>query len=359
MQTVSLSQAVMMVIMLVLGNAMVLLPSPIFQVARRDGWMAFVLALPLALPVAWMLARTAKRFPEQLLTEVLVRRAPILGRLALGSFLAFTFLLGVTQLRTLTDFVGILLLPRTPLVVIAGIVGIALIAIARSGLVVTARMTQIFLPPLLALFVVVPIMLNRMFQPRLFQPILEYGLAPAMGGGLLALGAMGHVVLVALLVPFRTFRYHGLTAMGIAAYLMTQSLFLTVMVMGPELGARFAFPIAEMVRHTRLTDFLDRWDLFMIGIYLPSGFIAGSLYLYFVCHGLQRLWPALKEQDMAFPVGLLFFSCAIWFFESPSQVAGLLRTATPLTLLFYVGLPVLLWLFLRPKGAKKAQSPSA
>lgn len=359
MQGLSRLQAAMLAVLLVLGNALVLLPSPIFQVARRDGWMGFGLGLIFGLPAAWLLARTAKRFPDRPLAAVLVKQHPIAGRITVGGLIAFTFLLGITQLRTLTDFTGILLLPRTPLIVIGALIGVALIATARLGLVVIARMTQIFLPPLVALFFLVPMMLNRMYQPRLFQPVFEWGFGPALGGGLLALATIGQVLFVGLLVPFRTLGYHGLTAIGIAALLMTEVMFLTTLVMGPELGARFAFPIAELVRHTRLTDFLDRWDLFMIGIYQPSGFVAASTHLYVIGHGLHLLWPALKMQDMVLPVGLVLYASSVWFFESPSQIAALLRTWTPLTMLFFLVLPGLLWLFLRPKAAKKQQSPSA
>ncbi|HYG59613.1 MAG TPA: GerAB/ArcD/ProY family transporter [Symbiobacteriaceae bacterium] len=356
MEQISPLQVVMISIQVVLGTSMVLLPASIFQVAGRDGAVAFLLATVPLLAGAWLLAATGKRFPDAPLCHVLVGHFPVAGRVMMAGYTGFMFLNLAFQLRMLNDFTTVLLLPRTPLLATAGLVALVTLATARGGWVVVARMTQLFLPSLVASFFVIPLMLGRLYQPRMIAPILEWGVGPALAGGWVALGFMGQAILPGLLIPFRSMRYYGVAGLALAGVLVSIPMSLTLLVLGPHLASRFTFPMAEMVRHVRLTDFLDRWDLFVIGMYLPVGFITAGQCLHMTCAGLHRLWSQLSETDLVTPVGVLGMIWSLWFFGSPIQVIELLRLWPGVAVAFYLAVPLLLWLFLRPAAKVAAKN---
>lgn len=65
-------------------------------------------------------------------------------------------------------------------------------------------------------------------------------------------------------------------------------------VLGYPILARTLYPSDELVRQVRVTDFLDRMDLFYVGIWLPTMMTKIAYSLYLVCHGLNRVAPNLS-----------------------------------------------------------------
>lgn len=150
-------------------------------VARQDAWLACLPAMTAVATGLWLLARVMARFPDRDLYQAMVDRFPV-GGVAGRRLYHFYFLILARDLRMLTDFVNITLLQRTPVIVIASLIGLCIIGAARGGVEMLARMTEFFAPTLCFAAVLIRTLVLEDLTIYYFQPFLEAGLIrPLLG----------------------------------------------------------------------------------------------------------------------------------------------------------------------------------
>jgi spore germination protein len=220
-----------------------------------------------------------------------------------------------------------------------------MIMISRAGLEVICRLMEIWLPILFIVVALIPLALFREFEYKFIQPFFEYGLSGPLKGAWYVFAYFGEVLAMPFLFSMATFRARtGWLALGLGTLVMVLTTFYTVLALGTHIPSRILYPTYEMVRHIRVTDFLDRFDLPIVGLYLPTMIVKVSLSLYFVCRGLERIIPNYSSRDAAVPFGILAFVCAFWFYRNAVSVFTFNATWPFLALPFVFFLPFLLFL---------------
>lgn len=360
MERISGRQVVLIGAVLASAAPLVTMQSQIYAVAQHDAWLFFIPAALLGMLMLWLTASVTRRFPEQDLYSALISRSPILGRLiAVGYILFFLFILA-RDLRMLTDFVGITLLPNTPVLILAVLVGLCAIGGARGGLEILARMTESFGPTYFLVGALLPLVLLKDFSLQYFQPIIAEGILRPIKGAWVPIAYLGEIVALPLICPPKLFTlrrglYGFLLGTGLVALLTA----LGQGVIGHLILERSLYPAYELVRQVRVTDFLDRLDLFFVGIYMPVLLTKIAYNLHVVCHGMQRVASGVSAHLIATPMGLLGVVCSLWFFPTTVQVVHLNRSWPVLALFFQLVIPLLLFAFLRPKRRDKMAPDSA
>ncbi|MCI3921616.1 endospore germination permease [Paenibacillus sp. TRM 82003] len=304
-----------------LNTTLISLPSQVIAIARMDAWLAYIIAaLPIAVSI-WLFSLVSRKYPGKDMFEILKERAPVVGRTIGAVYILFFFYILVRDLRMLTDFVNILLLQTTPLMIISLLIVATTILMARAGFEVICRLIEIWLPVLFGVMLLIPVALFREFEYKFFQPFFEYGLYAPMKASWYIVAYFGEVVALPFLLVGQTFRAKtGLLALGFGTAAMVLLTFYTILSLGTFIPSRVLYPTYEMVRHIRITDFLDRFDLPIVGLYLPTMLTKIAFSLYFVCHGLERLVPNYSSRDAAVPFGFLAFVCSFWFFRNVVSV---------------------------------------
>lgn len=352
MDKISKWQLTLIGIAFCLHSSLFALPNAVFLTAHADAWLCYFLAGAVIVLPLWLLHAVSKRFPDADLFTALRQRRPIAGRAIGLCFVMFYFLVLCRDIRLLTDFTDNTLLRDTPLVITALLITSCILFLGRSSIDVQARMNEIWLPPILIILILLPILLVRDFDYQNILPVFDQGPRSILQGSWYITAYLGEIIVLPLVATSRTFRFrNGFIALMSATLLLTLMSLYTLLELGPHIASRLTFPFYELARQIRLTDFLDRLELPLIAIELPAMITKVGITLFVICYGLSRLFPKLAAKELALPFAVLSYVCSFIFFKSVIQMIEMNLSWPAIALIFELLIPALLFFILRkPKS---------
>ncbi|PZE21381.1 GerAB/ArcD/ProY family transporter [Paenibacillus xerothermodurans] len=350
MQVISARQLVLIGTIFTLSSTLISVQSQMIPHAKQHIWLSHLLGMVVIAISMWLLARTLSRFPDHDLFQALLARFPSLGKVAIALYVLFFFFILTRDIRMLIDFVNVALLPTTPMLALAILTMFTVCVSARGGIEVMGRVTELYGPLLIAMLFFLPLLLFREFDTANIMPFWRLDVPGVSRGAWYILPYLGEAIVMPMIFMGRTFRFrHGLIALGLGTFVLIALAMQAMLALGQPIMERMLYPNYELVRQLRITDFLDRFDLPMVGVWLPTMLAKITINLYVVCYGLRRMIPGLWGAAMVNPVGFLAMVCSIWFFEDAIQLYELNRVWPTLALCFELLLPILFYLILRPK----------
>jgi len=340
-------------VILSISGTLVHIPTQMVVIASQSAWMAVVSSSIITLLIIWMVALLSKRFPRQDLIQVVVRRSPFVGRGIVLGYLVFALMILARDLRAFAGFVEVVLLPTTPIYVTVALAGLTAILCARSGLVTLGRMAELVMPPFIVAIALMPILTASELRPKFAYPLFNGPLLALAEATWITSPQLVEAILLVLILTQRTGMVKPTMYGVLTGHLMLLLvIILNLLVLGPNMNERLIYAGYETVRSIRLTDFLDRFDLIIVGLWIPTLLVKAGIILHFICNGLFRLAPDLSEREMATPFGILGVALSLWFFANAMEVAALNSVWPPFAIVFWVIIPVLLFLFLRHEPLK-------
>ncbi|WP_051331230.1 GerAB/ArcD/ProY family transporter [Aneurinibacillus terranovensis] len=350
MEAISERQLILIGAGFVLQATLINVPSQIIKISKQNSWFSIIPAFAVCILSIWLIAKITSRFPHQDLFGVMVNRFKIAGRFLSSLYILFFFIILSRDIRNLTEFINIVLLQRTPLIFIALLVMIPVVVVARGGIEVVARMAELYFPIIVASILILPPILLTKVQFLNFMPIFEKGLVPSLQGSWYFIGYLGDIIILPFLFSHRTFTFReGVYSLLWGSFLTEILLVLTLLVFGPNLTGRFIFPTEELVRQIRLGDFLDRLDLVLVSVWLPTMIIRLSATLYVICHGLNQVIPNISAMTVTNSMGAFVLVCALWFYKNNISLLEMNRVWPFIEILFMFLIPFVLFLVIRRK----------
>ncbi|RXT03995.1 endospore germination permease [Ammoniphilus sp. CFH 90114] len=353
MERISAHQGMLIICALTLNSTLISVPAQVIGMAKQDAWICYLIAMVIPLSAWWLISRILARFPDHDLLTIMIERYPYLGRVFGFSYLLFFLIILARDIRLISDFINIIILQNTPIVVITSLAVITAIFMTRGGIELVGRTAEIYQSALILIVLSLPIFLLREFDGRDFLPIFEASVGDLLNGSWYAVAYLGEMIALAFMVPGKQISFrHGLWGFFIAIFLLEILITFNVTVLGPELAPRFMYPNQEMIRAIRITDFLDRLDLPIIGIWMPAMIVKIGVGLFLVCHAIKQLAPKISPKSIMGPLGLFSLVCSFWFFSDAIQTLNFNRTWPAIALLFEWLIPVLLFWILKPKNGR-------
>jgi spore germination protein len=350
MDSVTKRQVVLLGIAMVLETNLISLPNQIVGAAQMDAWLSYPLAMLAILIPLWLSAKLLTRFPGQDLFGILVTRHPVIGRVAGLVIVLFIFILVVRDIRVLTEFVNITLLPSTPLMMISLLVAASIVLTARGGVEVIARMMELWLPLFIIMLALIPFLLYSEFDTRNFMPMFDRGLLPPLQGSWYAVAYIGEIMLLPFLFASSTFRLkEAVKGLAIGTLLLLVVYTYMILALGVNLSSKMLFPFYETMRLIRVTDFLDRFDLPYIMLFLPLMIVKTGFLMCALSHGIKKLAPVLSMKEFLVPLGVWCFVSSFWFFRNSIELFSLNRPWPVFALVCEVALPCMFFLFLHQR----------
>lgn len=333
------------------GSQILYLPSALFKVVGQEAWLAMFLGNAGGSLVGLLGIAACMRYPG-LMPGQIARRA--LGKwlggavsLLYGAFFVWIYIL---VLRDLLDFAQIVLLPETPVWVLCLLVILPVLYMSWEGLEPIARVCfAIFVVKGLSVLLI-PLLVSKEYSRLQLDPFLYHG-----WGALLR--SVGEVVpwsveclIVMSLVPnlrrgakaYRWFALGMAGATAIVALLMIP----TALAFGPDLAARFTYPVYALVQMIMIGRTIERIEMVLVIIWLFGILIKMCLCLYAGAaawsHAFGDDSRYRKAAILATSIGALL--TALW--SGPLDLMAMTRTRVWSlgTIAVAVGLPLLLWL---------------
>jgi spore germination protein len=356
METISSRQIMLLICAMTLNATLISIPSLMAGTAKQDAVFSYPIAALVILFSWWLISKIMRRFPNQDLFQAVIARFPFLGRIISSMYLLFFFVILIRDIRSLTSFINYALLPRTPIIFIALIIGLCMALTARSGIEIVGRMTEIYQTFTVVVGFLLPFLLIKETQFSFLQPFFEFGISKIFQASWYSVAYIGEIIAIPFIVSNKDFPFRpGVYGLLIGVTLLEILLIFCLTVLNPELTSRFVFPNYHLVREIRVTDFLDRFDMIIVGIWMPAIIVKISVNHFIVCHGIMRIIPQVSAKIVSMEAALLAAVCSLWFFPDYIQIYRLNSTWPALALQFEVLFPILLFFILKPKGSVKVK----
>ncbi len=344
-------QIVLLGVLMESGITLIHAPAQAADYANQHAyWTCVVAAIVLCLPI-WAMLRIKRRFPDQDLMHAMVSSHPVLGRALLAIYLILFLIIFARDLRIITDLVEVVLLPLTPIVITSLILLLTLAFMAKGGISTMVNMGEIFVPLLIVTLLTMPLFFGRNMDFTMLKPYLHPEVEGVIKGSWRMLGYMVDIMIVPFVLPGKS--YNGRSAWFghlTGTVYMILLVLLSELVIGVPILSRLFYPSYELVRQLQLTDFLDRFDLFVAALTVPTFLIKIGVDLYVISLAVKRMFTQVWGSLMVWPVGLLGYVCSFMLFSNTVQIYDFSREWTAVMVTFFVFMPLVLWMLLRPKS---------
>ncbi|TKH45702.1 spore gernimation protein [Paenibacillus terrae] len=351
-------QIIMLSVLMEVSITLVHAPGQAADYAHQHAyWTCAIAAIVICLPI-WAMLKLKQRFPDQDLLQTIVSSHPVLGRMLLVAYLILFLILFARDLRIMTDFVEIVLLPITPIVVVSLILLLTLTFMAKGGINTIVNMAELFVPWLLLTLLTMPLFFGNNMDFSVMRPLLHPDIGGVIQGSWRMLGYMADILLLPLAISGRIFNGRSVwLGHCIGTAFMIMLVLLEELVIGVPIMSRLFYPSYELVRQLRLTDFLDRFDLFIVALTVPTLLTKMGFDLYVISLTVKRMFAPAWGSLIVWPVGLLGYVCSFMLFSNIIQIYDFSREWTVVMIVFFVFMPLVLWLLLRPKPKKDRGDP--
>jgi|HigsolmetaAR203D_1030402.scaffolds.fasta_scaffold00900_22 spore germination protein KB len=334
-------------------------PKTLAQIAKNDAWFAFILPTFYAILVALVFARLSRAYPGKNLFEIIF----LAGGRWIGGFvnalvLFYLWLLLVADIKGVSLFLQVMLLPRTPLEIILLVFVLMLVYYGRTSTEVAARVNEMYFPVFFLITIMLYFTLSNEYAVERLEPVLESNIAAVGLGNLLPSGVFGSIFLFGAFLHAISHPRLLYSAMKhgaiIAGFSLTLLMVVQLGVMGYLITSRLTFPVYALVQQIHITDFLDRVEVIVFSIWFPAFTIKAVVtYIAFLV-GVGSFAGQQHYAASNGPCGLFIVVSSLLSFPNTDDVLRFFSYGIPaITLIFQ--LPLLAFLFavalLRERGS--------
>ncbi|QFT90622.1 Spore germination protein YndE [Bacillus sp. THAF10] len=348
---ISNRQFTILVSLYTVGTAILIIPSSLAFSAKQDSWIAGLLGLAIGLPFIWLYSKLANRFPGLNLAQIF---EALLGKwigksVSFVFFSCFAFLLASFVLRDIGDFMTTVMLVETPIDAILLIFLAVVLYAVRLGLEVFARVTEVFIPFVVILFLVLFLSISPKIDIQNIQPIFENGAKPIFRGAISILTfPFLELFVFLMIIPYtnnpRQSQKGFILGTIIGGGILIIITLLSVMVMGVNETARSIYPSYDLTKGINIGRFFQRIEAMMALIWFITVFMKLTILTYVTALGLAHTFNLKNYKSMTFPIGILLFLLSLIIFPNSSYLIEFTPTFELYTLIFGFVLPIFLFL---------------
>lgn len=280
----------------------------VIEVAKQNAWIVILISYLIIIGIVYFISANKAKL-EKLRGLYDTGNSNKFHKVFVFILLLFLFIVFIRDFRAVNGFIDIVLLPDTPIDVIALLMILSLIYISLAGIEVIARITVIHFFVIATIFVACPLLLINEINFKNIQPIGGvHALADILKAVYLITPWMGEALILVFLMmfinPIEKIRISSIfgTTLGILGVFISTILLLTVL--GVGVASEATHPNIELIQQINLTDFLDRLDLIIVTVWLPAMFCKLALLVF----GIQKSLNILRGSDDdkgLLPLGLI------------------------------------------------------
>ncbi|MFF3025495.1 endospore germination permease [Gottfriedia sp. NPDC057948] len=281
---ISISAALILVFLSSVFFHHFMLMTAILDIAGRDAWISVVIALPALLVWLCILYYIMIKTEQKSITYLIKQRY---GNLAyyiiVIPILAFLLINSYTTLKSTSDWITIMYLPKTPIIVIELCLLLICTYCAYAG-ITSIAFISVFLLPFIIFFEFFLDGANIQFMHiNWVKPMLQNGWNPIFKGSFSIAGGYIEILYLLLIQQHikKRVKFKHLTILGIWILLSSLfPLFYSITLFGPQLSEKMRYPVFDQWRLLGIGQFIQHVDFISIYQFMSSSFIRISLCMY-------------------------------------------------------------------------------
>jgi len=315
------------------------LPSMLIMQAGRDAWLSVIGGWFGDIMLALVYAYMGIRFPgENFVQYSITILGKYLGRMVGILFPLFFLLVCTILLQGLSQLVGTIFLPDTPLNVILISSFLVSALIARKGIEVIARMTEILGPLFFLSIVTLSFLVLPSFHIARLKPQFDEGVAPFLVGSSLILVFIGVCIMMGMYIPLCNRPENGFlakfSACSMGALVVGLIIALSVGIFGIEDAQYMSSPSLQIAKMINFSNYFERVEMIWLLILVGSGIVASSTLLWAFGQGLAQVVGLKIYQPLIYPGALISLVLCIVSFPSSLQQTNFVHYTFPIVAAF-------------------------
>ncbi|MEQ2525485.1 GerAB/ArcD/ProY family transporter [Bacillaceae bacterium CLA-AA-H227] len=307
-QQISVLQYACIIGNFIFTGTLVLIPQLIIEISKQNSWIVVIVTFLFIYGIVYFLSSQTDRI-KKIKGVFNSENKSWYTKVFLTVFLFFMLSIFIRDLQALNGFIDAVLLPKTPIDVIAFLSILSLTYISLTGIEVIARITVIHFLTISIIIVALPFLLLNEIELAYLQPIGGINFfSELIKSVYIYFSWIAEVVIFIFLLifiePFNQLRKASILGLTCGLVVLLILMLLNITVLGVAVASEATYPNFALIQQINLTDFLDRLDLIIVVVWLPTMLCKLALLLF----GIQKLLNVIRGKDSDFsiiPLGIL------------------------------------------------------
>lgn len=290
--------------------------------AKNDVWLAIMLSTLLGLVMAISFSYLHSLFPGKDFYDIVrTYLGKLTGNIIIALYIWYIYHSASIVVRNAGQFINIVILNETPLIIILVSIVILCIWSVKKGIELIGGMADFFILPFTFFIIITILLLITSMDINNLRPFLYNGIKPVTRAAFLTFSfPFGEIVTFSMV--FSSFKnkkspykvYIIGTLIG-GAIIMATSL-MGILVLGSDTALSFYYPSYIAISRINIGGFLQRLEIIAAVIFMLGAFVKISIYLLACCRGISTLFNCPDYRFIATPVGLLIINLSYFIYGS-------------------------------------------
>lgn len=277
-------------------------PRNLFFESGNAAWLEAVFVSLFATVVFEITASIYAKCDKQSILELSEHLGGKLFKSAVAILTVLVLSLNFTaELRTFSESVKIVLLPKTNIEYIMILLAIAIVIGAKKGISAISTINAILFPICLVFLAFIAIFLLRDYRINNIFPILGTGVKNIVKGGFRDLSCFSDVLILNLLLPYTkdlsVTKKSGRKAVIISSVTIIMICLCYGLCYPYERAKEFLLPIYQLSRMIRAGEYFQRFEAFFEFVWTVTELLYGTIYVYVICNTISEAFN-VKNQNM-------------------------------------------------------------
>ncbi len=324
----------------------------------NDKWIAGILGYLMSFPMLLIYARIQTIFAGQDIFDILILLLGKLGgRIVSVIFVFYSFHLGALVTRNFGEFINIVTLPETPMIILMLAIALISIIAVRLGIEVIGRTCAYILPIVLVIVIAVQLLGLHDMRLNFIKPILSSDMSSLMKSGFKSFSFPFAEAVIFLGVLFclknKKSTYKVLfTGTSFAGILIITITIRNILIVG-RLASSLYFPSHEAVSRISIGEFLQRFEVSVAFVFAMGTFIKITVCLFVSTKGIARIFNLHDYRSVVIQTGIFMVLFAQILYKNTMEMSEWAFEVYPYYAFpFQVILPVGVWILAEIKKNK-------
>lgn len=360
---ISASQMALMMYPAISATVLLLVPAITAKHAKQDLWLSPIWASLIGFLTVFIAHKLNSLYPKETIIEYSeLILGKFLGKLLGAVFLLFYLHITGLIIREYGEFITGAFLHRTPMIVIFGTMVLVCSFAVHGGLEVIGRVSQMIVPILILVYLIIFILLVKDLDINNMFPILENGIKPSILGSVVPQSWFSEFILISFFLPYVTDKEKGMKWGMVSVLSVLVIMVLTnimILLLFGKLTPLLTYPVMIAARYISLADFLEHLESLVMAIWVAGTFVKITVFYYVLVLGTAQ-WLKLSDfRPIVLPFGFILILFAVWSAPNLQELTHFLGTSSAFYFLsIEVCLPFLLLIiaWIRNKIQKSERS---
>ncbi|MED1472728.1 endospore germination permease [Bacillus salipaludis] len=358
---ISAFQMAIIIVPVIFSTAILIVPAITGKYAGRDMWISPIFGSLNGFLTTFIIYRLHKYYPNESIIQYCNHIiGPYLGK-ALGLvYLVFFLHASGNICREYADFVISSFLPKTPMIVVVGILVLVSAFAVKGGVEVLGRTAEVLVP----LFLLPPILfflLIRNLKTENILPLMENGILPPILGAAVPQAWFSQVFLISMILPFLSDRENGgkwgMVTIFFSMMAMVFTNIISIFLFGGSVSS-YNYPVFTAFRYIGVGGFFEHLESLVISNWVMGVFVKISVFYYALVLGTAQ-WLHLSDyRHLVFPIGFLIMIFTFWTSPNVQELGKYFVTTAPFylsSLMTYIPMILLFIMIIRGKWKNKQE----